>query len=195
MERLQHTIRKCLPAIIAEFNTERLPQLEGFLGRTIIEEFPKTSKRTSETTKVITRGLDNTFFRHIHAALPEFVEDEGDGRDNRFGDIPIECKNAFGKGGSWTGNGFDKTGWHFLKMFDVNAQGRISHVFAALVNLEECESCWSEKTIKSNFSSLKLKSADADKILVIAGNLKTNPKNLCPVLVPVESLQTPESRD
>ena len=195
MESLATTIRTCLPRIIHEFNNVRLPLLEQALGRTIIEEFPDPVKRTAETTKVMGRILDNTFFRHIHALEPTFVEDEGAGRDNRFGDIPIESKNTFGKGDSWTGNGYDKTGWHLLKKFAVDDRGRITQAFIALVNLEECESRWSDRTLSSNFSSLMLKSVDKDKVLVITGGLKVNPKNLCPQLVPVELEQTLETRD
>jgi hypothetical protein len=195
MQPLIEAIRTCLPGILHEFNTVRLPQLEAFLGRTIIEEFPDPVKRTSETTKVIARGLDNTFFRHIHAVLPEFVEDEGDGRDYRFGAIPIESKNTFGKGDSWTGNGYDKTGLHLLKKFQVNERGHITHAFIALVNIDDCESCWSEKTLKSNFSSLMLRTVDKEKVHVIVGSLKSNPKNLSPILAPVAPAQTSETPD
>lgn len=194
MQPLISAIQATLPAIIAEFNDVRLPLLEQALGRTIIEEFPDPVKRTAETTKVMGRILDNCFFRHIHAREPTFVEDEGAGRDNKYGEIPIESKNTFGKGDSWTGNGYDKTGWHLLKKFSVNDEGRISHVFVALVNIDECESCWSERTLKSNFSSLALKTLDFDKVHVIVGSLKQNPKNLAPVLVPLESLQTSETQ-
>ena len=195
MQSLINTIRICLPAIIAEFNDVRLPLLEQAHGRTIIEEFPDPVKRTAETTKIIARPLDNCFFRHIHAREPTFVEDEGAGRDNMYGEIPIESKNTFGKkSDSWTGNGYDKTGWHLLKKFSVNDAGRINGVFLALVNIDECESCWSGRNLKSNFSSLMLKTVDADKVHVIVGSLKKNPKNLAPILVPVDSLQTSETR-
>lgn len=188
-------LRTCLPAIITEFNTVRLPLLEQAYGRTIIEEFPDPVKRTSETTKGMGRILDNVFFRHVNAQLPTFIEDEGAGRDYRFGDIPIESKNTFGKGDSWTGNGYDKTAWHLLKKFNVNDAGRISHVFLALVNLDDCKSCWTAKTLKSNFSSLALKTVDFDNVIVVTGSLKKNPKNLCPQLIAVVSEQTPETRD
>jgi hypothetical protein len=194
MEHLQQVIQQCLPAIVAEFNDVRLPLLEQALGRNIIDEFPDPVKRTSETTKVIGRILDNTFFRHIHAIEPDFIQDEGAGRDLQYKTIPIEDKNTFGKGDSWTGNGYDKTGWHLLKKFHVNDSGRICAAFIALVNLDDCESCWSERTLKSNFSSLMLKAVDVDKVLVIVGSLKKNPKNLSPVLVPIEPLQTQETR-
>ena len=195
LQSLATTIRTCLPHVLHEFNTVRLPLLEQALGRTIIEEFPDPIKRTAETTKVMGRILDNTFFRHIHALDPTFVEDEGAGRDNRYGEIPIECKNTFGKGDSWTGNGYDKTGWHLLKKFAVDDQGRITHAFLALVNLEDCESRWSDRTLSSNFSSLSLKSVDKEKVLVIVGTLKVNPKNLSPQLAPVAFEQRPETRD
>lgn len=195
MQRLADGFRTVLPKVITEFNTVLLPHLEAFLGRTIISEFPDPAKRTSETTKVVTRGLDNAFFRHIHTLLPEFIEDEGDGRDYRFGATPIENKNTFGKGDTWTGNGYAKTGWHLLKKFQVNNDGRITHAFIALVNLDECQSCWSEKTTKSNFSSLALKAIDKDKIVVAVGSLKTNPKNLCPILAQVEFERNEETRD
>jgi hypothetical protein len=195
MESLATTIRACLPHILHEFNTIVLPLVEQALGRTIVEEFSNPTKRTSETTKLTARFLDNTFFRHIHAREPTFVEDEGDGRDYRFGETPIENKNTFGKGDSWTGNGYRKTGWHLLKKFDVNDQGRITRAFIALVNLDVCESRWSAKTLSSNFSSLSLKSTDKEKVLVIVGSLKVNPKNLCPQLAAVDCEQTSETRD
>lgn len=194
MEKLAAAIRKCLPAAIKEFNEVRLPHLEEFFGRDIITEFPDPKKRTSETTKVLVRGLDNTFYRHIHALEPSFVEDEGAGRDYCFEGIPIESKNTFGKGDTWTGNGYDKTGWHFLKKFTVNDTGRIVSVFVALVNLNNCaESKWSERTLKSNFSSLPLKTVDRDHVMVIVGTLKSNRVNLCPEPIEVASLQTLEN--
>jgi len=185
MEPLISAIRVAAPIAINEFNTERLPHLEQFLGHSIVDEFPDPRTRTAEATKVMVRGIDNAFYKHIHDVAPTFVEDEGAGRDNMFGDIPIEGKCTFGKGGSWTGNGYDKTGWHLLKKFGTNELGRINTCFIALVNLDECVSKWSERTIKSNFSSLHLLSVDVDKIHVIVGSLKTNPKNLVPVLAPV----------
>lgn len=185
MQSLISTIRKVYPQVIEEFNNVKMPLLEQFLGRPIIEEFPDPVKRTSETTKVLARGLDNTFFRHIHAEEPTFIEDETSGMDNRFGDIPIEQKITFGKDDSWTGNGYDKTGWHLLKKFSMNESGRINGCFIALVNLEECTSKWSDRTLKSNFSSLHLKRVDLDKIHVIVGSLKVNRVNLAPVMVPV----------
>ena len=185
MEPLINAIRAAAPIAINEFNTERLPHLEQALGRSIVDEFPDPRTRTAEATKTMVRVIDNTFYRHIHELAPTFVEDEGAGCDNKFGDTPIEGKCTFGKGGSWTGNGFDKTGWHLLKKFGVNDHGRINSCFIALVNLDECESKWSERTIKSHFSSLHLRSVDASKVHVIIGSLKTNPKNLVPVLAPV----------
>lgn len=185
MEPLISTIRTVYPQVIQEFNTVRMPLIEQFLGRSIIEEFPDPIKRTSETTKVLARGLDNTFFRHIHAEQPTFIEDESSGRDNKFGDVPIEQKITFGQGDSWTGNGYDKTGWHLLKKFGMNESGRINACFIALVNLEECTSRWSDRTMRSNFSSLHLKTVDIEKIHVIVGSLRPKPVNIEPVMVPV----------
>jgi hypothetical protein len=185
MDPLINAIREVYLGAINEFNTVKMPLIEEFLGRPIIEEFPDPKKRTAETTKVLARGLDNTFFRHIHAVEPTFIEDESAGRDNLFGAIPIEQKITFGKGDSWTGNGYDKTGWHLLKKFNMSDTGRINGCFIALVNLEECTSRWTDRTLKSNFSSLCLRSVDKDKIHVIVGTLKVNPTNLAPVLTPV----------
>jgi hypothetical protein len=185
MDPLINAIRLVHTEAILEFNTVKMPLIEQFLGRPIIEEFPDPKKRTAETTKVLARGLDNTFFRHIHALEPSFVEDEAAGMDNRFGHIPIEQKITFAKGGSWTGNGYDKTGWHLLKMFGMSDSGRINACFLALVNLDECTSKWSERTIKSNFSTLKLRTVDEDKIFVIVGSLKKSKVNLTPVMVPI----------
>lgn len=186
LSTLVTAIHDCIPTVIEEFNNVRLPLLEQALGRTIIDEFPDPVKRTSETTKVVGRILDNTLFRCVHKVQPEFLQDESAGHDYRYKTIPIEDKNTFGKGDSWTGNGYDKTGWHLLKKFHVNESGRICAAFIALVNLNDCTSCWSERTLKSNFSSLVLRSVDEEKIIVIIGSLKKNPKNLSPVLAPIE---------
>jgi len=185
MEPLINAIRIVHAAAIADFNIVKMPHIEAFLGRSIIKAFPDPKKRTAETTKVLARGLDNSFFDHIHAIEPEFVEDEGAGMDNRFRGTPIEQKITFSKGGSWTGNGYDKTGWHLLKKFGMSETGRINACFLALVNLDECTSKWSDRTIKSNFSTLALKTVDADKIFVIVGSLKKNKTNLTPMMVPI----------
>jgi hypothetical protein len=185
MNTLITAIKTTASAVIHEFNTVRLPLIEQALGQPIVAEFPDPVKRTAETTKIIGRVLDNTFFRHINAVEPLFLKDEGAGRDYKFGDVPIEDKNTFGGGDTWTGNGYAKTGWHLLKKFSTNGEGRIDGMFLALVNLDECESKWSDKTLKSNFSCLALKTVDHDKIIVILGTLTKNRVNLKPVLVPV----------
>lgn len=195
MEPLACAIRTCLPAVLKEFNEVRLPMIEEFFGRDIITEFPDPIKRTAETTKVLVRGLDNTFFRHIHAIEPSFVEDEGAGRDYKFGDIPIESKNTFAKADYWTGNGYAKTGWHFLKKFGVNERGRIVTAFVALVNIDDCASRWTDRTLQSNFSSLQLKTVDQEKVIVVVGSLKANRVNLCPLLAEFGPVQTPETQN
>jgi hypothetical protein len=176
--------------MVNEFNTVCLPALEQAWGRSFKDEWQSEdpSIRTAEITKVLARPLNNVMFRHIHSALPQFIEASTRGYDWKFGDVPIEDKNSFSDGDSWTGNGFGKTNCHLLKKFQIDENGRIIAAFVGLVDLSRCGTNWTDKTIKSNFSSLKFLCLDKEHIHVIHGSV--NPKikylsiNLLPVNVP-----------
>jgi hypothetical protein len=174
MEPLIATLRRLLPNIIQDFNHVRLPALEVALGRPFREEF--TTETTDSVTKVLCRPLNNSMFRHLHAELPEFSEIATKGFDWKFGDIPIEDKNSFSSADAWTGNGFDKTGWHLLKKFTVNEDGRITEAFVALVDITKCSGCWTGKTMTSNFSSLKFTCDDIPHLHIIHGEVKPKKK-------------------
>lgn len=176
METLIRTLRACLPAIVQDFNEVRLPALEIALGRPFRDEF--TTETTDSVTKVLCRPINNAMFRHLHDRLPEFTEIATKGFDWKFGDIPIEDKNSFSDADAWTGNGFDKTGWHLLKKFKINEDGRITAAFVALVDITKCSGCWSDKTMTSNFSTLKFTCEDMPHIAVIHGELKPKKKYL-----------------
>jgi hypothetical protein len=174
MDPLITTLRKVLPNIIRDFNEIRLPALELAHGRPFREEF--TTETTDSVTKVLCRPINNAFYRFIHAELPEFTELATKGSDWKFGDIPIEDKNSFSDANAWTGNGFDKTGWHLLKKFTINEDGQIAAAFVALVDITKCSGCWSDKTMTSNFSSLKFACEDLLHLHVIHGELQPKKK-------------------
>ena len=184
MDHLIATIRRILPAIVRDFNEVRLPALEIALGRPFREEF--TTETTDSITKVLCRPVNNAFYRFIHAEIPEFTELATKGSDWMFGDIPIEDKNSFSEADAWTGNGFDKTGWHLLKKFKIDRDGRIIGAFIAVVDITKCSGCWSDKTMTSNFSTLKFACDDLSQIHVIHGELKPKKKWLGIVPSPLE---------
>ena len=174
MDTLITALGECLPAIVHDFNEVRLPALETALGRPFREEF--MTETTDSVTKVLCRPINNAMFRHIHARLPEFTERATKGSDWDFGDVPIEDKNTFSDADSWTGNGFDKTGWHLLKKFKINETGRITEAFVALVDITKCKGCWTDRGNTSNFSSLKFACEDIAHIHVIHGSVKPKKK-------------------
>jgi hypothetical protein len=183
METLITTLRTGLPTIVRDFNEVRLPALETALGRPFRDEF--TTETTDSITKVLCRPVNNAFYRYIHAAIPEFTELATKGSDWKLGDILIEDKNTFSDADSWTGNGFDKTGWHLLKKFKVDNDGRIVGAFVAIVDITKCKGCWSDKTMTSNFSTLRFACEDLPQIHVIYGELKPKQKWLRITPLPV----------
>lgn len=183
MEAFITTLRAVLPAIVRDFNEVRLPALVVALGRPFRDEF--TTETTDSVTKVLCRPINNAFYRHLHAAIPEFTELATKGSDWMLGDIPIEDKNSFSDADSWTGNGFDKTGWHLLKKFKIDQDGQIVAAFVGLVDITKCKGCWSDKTMKSNFSSLKFACEDLPQIHVIHGELHPKQKWLRVTPTPV----------
>jgi hypothetical protein len=180
MERLVDAVRDSLEPAIRDFNEHRLPALEMAWGRTYAEEMQNESQRTVETTKNYSRVINNAIYREIQKRLPEFQEQTCNGSDYVLGDLLIEDKNSFGTSNSWVGNGFAKTEVHLLKKFQINAAGRITGVFAAVVDTSQIAGAWTEKTVNTNRSELKLRNEDLEHIQVILGTLRPGRTYLTP---------------
>ena len=58
-------------------------------------------------------------------------------------------------------------------------------MFAALVDLDECRSRWTDPTTKSNFSTLAFVKEDADVLDVIVGGMKINKVYIKPIMCAV----------
>lgn len=194
MQSLINAIRTSLPAIVNEFNTIRLPALEQAWGRSFEDEWANEDPkmRTAEIAKVLSRPINNILLRHIQYIHPEFVEASSKKHDWKFGDIPIEDKNSFSDGDTWTGNGFGKTDWHLLKKFKLDKDGKIVSAFVALVDISHCKGSWTEKNVKSNFSSLKFLCSDKEFIHVIHGSVEPKVKYLRIQVQPVDALPQTE---
>lgn len=185
MKQLVTTIQQVLPAVIKEVNEVRIPALESAWGRTFKQEMANEDQVTVEIAKNYARPLNNAFLRHIQAVLPNFSEHTTNGSDYEFNGVLIEDKNSFSEGNSWVGNGFAKTPMHLLKKFKVDANGRITHAFIALVDLSKCQSGWGAKTTATNRSCIQFITADQPLIDIVVGSLKVNQKYLKPVMVAV----------
>jgi len=182
MQKLADTIRKVLPAVIDEINNQRIPALEQAWGRSFKDELENENQVTVEIAKNYARPVNNTFFRHINAELPEFTELTIDGSDYMLGDIAIEDKNSFSSGNGWVGNGFNKTPIHLLKKFEVDDNGRICKAFIALVDLSKTTSGWTDKQINTNRSVIQFTNDDIDKIDVIVGDVRPKKKYVQPIM-------------
>lgn len=182
MRQLSDTIRKLLPEIIDEINNVRIPALEEAWGRSFKDELENEGQVTVEIAKNYARPVNNTFYRHINAVLPEFTEKTIDGSDYMLGDIAIEDKNSFSSGNGWVGNGFNKTPIHLLKKFEVDENGRICKAFIALVDLSKTRSGWSDKTINTNRSVIQFTNEDINNIDVIVGSVRPKKKYIQPIM-------------
>jgi hypothetical protein len=190
---LNNTIKSIWKDAVNDFNTVRLPALETAWGRPYAEEFgPKEGKQ--EVTKAYSRIIGNTFYRHIHAVLPDFAEDATTGRDYVFMGLGIEAKITLGDdtSNSWTGNGFEKTPVHLLMKFNIDATGQIVGVYIAIVDLSLCSATWTEKQLTSNFSTLKFRNGDIENIHTAVGGIRKAKTYLYPTL---EAVRTQETRD
>lgn len=185
MQALIQALRTALPLAIEEMNSQRIPQLEAAWGRSFQEEMQNESQVTVEIAKNYARPLNNAIYRRVREQCPEFQENTINGSDYEFQGALIEDKNSFSEGVGWVGNGFDKAPLHLLKKFTVNSQGRITGVFAALVDLSQCQSGWSAKTTATNRSVIQFTVADLPQIQVIMGTVKTNKKYLKPQPEPI----------
>lgn len=189
MKELLTAIQRTLPAVAQEWNTVKLPLFEALVEKPFEQYFE--GKQTQEKTKMMSPILDIIFARHVNAVIPEFVVDEGAGQDYRYKTTPMECKITFGLGKSWSGNGYPKTPWHILLRFDANAQGKITHMFAMIVDLDTCVTKWepgskaNNKTV--NWYHLSFLSEDLDRLSLAVGSIQQKRKFLQPSMVLVDN--------
>ena len=188
MKELIQAIQQSLPAVAQEWNTVKLPLFETLVEKPFAEYF--AGKQTQEKTKMMSPILDVIFARHVNQIIPEFVVDEGVGRDYRYRTTPMECKITFGSGNSWSGNGYPKTPWHILLRFDANEQGIITHVFAMITDLSTCTTRWQpgskavNKTV--NWYHLTFLSEDLSKLSFAVGSMQQKKKFLQPSMILVD---------
>ena len=181
--QLNNAIANVIPELVKEWNTVMLPKLEDMAYGLSFSEIFK-DRLTQEKTKVVSPFLDIVFAHLIKRYIPDFKVDETVGRDYIWNDEGFECKITFGKDG-WTGNGYAKTPKHILLRFTLTEDGKITKMFAALADLDKCKSRWTDKTTKSNFSTLKFVKEDEDMLDVIVGDLKINKKYIKPIMCAV----------
>jgi hypothetical protein len=169
MIRLADSIKQVLPAVVKEWNAVKLPLFESLVEQSFADYFKK--RLTQEKTKMLAPILDNIFARHMKAVVHNFVVSEGKGQDYSYGSIPMESKITFGIGDSWTGNGYNKTPWHLLMRFELTEHGKIINHFVMITDLSECSSQWTAPGKNSNFSTLKFKIDDLDKLITVIGQV------------------------
>jgi hypothetical protein len=169
MNELVEAIKTAIPEVIQEWNTIKLPLFEQLVEQPFEQYFE--GRQTQEKTKMVAPILDSIFARRVKAIIPEFIVAEGKGLDYMYGDIPVENKITFGSGDSWTGNGYSKTPWHLLVRFELTEQGTIVSQFAMMTDLSQCNSKWTAPGTTSNFSTLKFKVEDMDKLIPIIGQV------------------------
>ena len=180
---LREAIDAVIPELVEEWNTVKIPQFEIFCEQSFAELFK--DRQTQEKTKAVAPCLDIVFARLIKKYIPDFEIDETVGRDYKWGDEGYECKITFGMGTGWTGNGYAKTSKHILLRFTLTEDGKITEMFAALVDLDECKSRWTDPTTKSNFSGLSFLKEDEDVLDVIVGDIKINKVYIKPIMCAV----------
>ena len=177
MESFAKHAKTIVSAVIHDFNAVRLPAQELAWGKSFIEQMQNvtSSQRSQEITKQLGPIMNNCWERELTKLIPTLKEDATNGHDWTIGennDLALEDKNSFATSYSWLGNGFKKTPVHFLKKFKIDENGRVTHVFVAVVDLSKCKSAWSEKKTGFNGSSLQLLSEDVDNVHVIHGGFK-----------------------
>jgi hypothetical protein len=181
MDTFIHHARAITRDAILDFNTARLPALEGAWGKTFQAQMRNVvaSQRSQEITKQLSPVMNNCWERQLAPLIPTLKENATDGYDWTIGEddeLPIEDKNSFSEGSAWLGNGFKKTPIHFLKKYKIDETGRVTHAFVAVVDLSKCKSAWTSKTSGFNGSSLELLSVDKEHVHVIHGGLRCKPK-------------------
>jgi hypothetical protein len=180
METIFSNIKENWDKIVSRYNT----MINGDAFFLLYNKTPKdyfkdlpTSERTKQLSSIVYAAIEQVLEPY---GLESFA---GNGNDYRWFDNLLEGKISLSLKEGWTGNGFKKTNWHFLVKLDMDENMLIARSFVALVPLNECQSNWSSKTTKSNFSTLKLRKEDMDKIKVCVGSLTEKAVYLYPELV------------
>ena len=181
--QLNNAIADVIPELVKEWNTDKLPKFEDLYEQSFAELFK--DRQTQEKTKAVAPCLDVVFARLIKKYIPDFEINETVGQDYKWGDEGYECKITFGLGNSWTGNGYAKTSKHMLLRFTLTEDGKITEMFAMVVDLDNCISKWTEPTTDSNFSGLSFLKEDESALDVIVGDLKINKKYIKPIMCAV----------
>jgi hypothetical protein len=182
---LRKAIAAVIPVLVKEWNTVKLPEFERIYEQSFASLYK--NRQTQEKTKAIAPFIDVMFARLIKEYIPDFEIDETVGRDYTWDKEGWECKITFGSGVGWTGNGYAKTSNHILLRFTLTEDGVMTEMFAALTDLDDCKSNWTDPTNKSNFSTLAFLKEDEDKLDVIIGDTKINSVYIKPIMCVVET--------
>jgi len=95
VKELIQAIQQSLPAVAQEWNTVKLPLFETLVEKPFAEYF--AGKQTQEKTKMMSPILDVIFARHVNQIIPEFVVDEGVGRDYVTEPRPWNVRSPLGR--------------------------------------------------------------------------------------------------
>lgn len=179
MKRLSNHLTDIWPKLIKGFEEH----INKIWESTYFETFSEWKK--SQDTQTVTQTLSGIFNAYLKKELKNigFHVKAGKRMDYLWDDIEIEGKLSCSVSESWTGNGFPKTNWHLLIKLSFNSDGLLNGSFVCLVPLNECLSSWTKSGEKDNFSSLKLRKEDLEKIFLIWGQFKKNPTYLKPIFV------------
>ena len=137
-----------------------------------------SEKKTAEFSKQINPWLDKLTFDCLKEEFgTDFQVDETNGQDFLFKMLPFEVKTSCSSSSYWTGNGYKKTPWHLLIKYEIENLEVIG-IIAILVNLEKCQSKWTEPKKSANFSSLSFLNEDYENIVLIFGNMEKKQKKI-----------------
>lgn len=137
----------------------------------------KTQEKTKILSPIFTRHFISFFEKH------GFVLCEENMKDIKWGGEDFEMKITLSLGNSWTGNGFKKVNWHLLIKLNLDHDGLIEKSFCCLVPLDECFSHWTIPSKTNNFSTLKLRTIDFEKIVVLHGEIEKKNVIINPILI------------
>lgn len=187
-ENFANSLRKAVPGAVISINKERLPFLEKALNRSLAEQYASSSQPTQDFTKQANSIMWNAIVDEINSKSRLIEKSEIEGSDFKLisDNSSWELKITSSQGDGWTGNYSKKTPLHLLIKVKLDKTWRISHIFVAIVNLEDCASAWSGSR-SSNYNALKFSNADRSKIKVIVGQLREKDKYLMPELESVDT--------
>ncbi len=179
MKTLSSLLKSKWSSFIIEFNQH----IQNNFQITYLETFAEFTK--DKTTQEVTKIISPIFNKFLSKYFKNygFIIDEQNGKDYVWEGTDIEGKLSLSSDGNWTGNGFKKTNWHLLIKIKFNELGVIDSSHVCLIPLDECVSEWSKSGKNDNFSSLKIKTEDFDKVNIIFGDFKVNRLYLKPIFL------------